>query len=87
MQSTTIEKLRSEWEVESKKKFAEELLLLEIIKTEKLTVTESEINSELTKITDEKLKKELDSPEGKRYIVTVLLQQKAIEWLRNQVQK
>lgn len=87
MQNTTIEKLRSEWEAESKKKFAEELLLLEIIKTEKLTVTESEINSELTKITDEKLKKELDSPEGKRYIVTVLLQQKAIEWLRNQVQK
>lgn len=85
MQNTTMEKLRSEWENEAKKKFSEELLLLEIIKAQELTVTESDINTELTKVTDEKLKKELDTPEGKRYIITVLLQQKAIEWLRNQV--
>lgn len=87
MQNTSIEKLRTEWANEATKKFAEELLLLEVIKAEKLTVTQSEITAEIDKVTDAKLKGELDTPEGKRYIVTVLLQQKAIEWLREQVQK
>lgn len=86
MQNTTMDKLRADWATEAKKKFTEELLLLEIIKAQKLTVTDTEITAELAKVTDEKLKKDLETPEGRRYIVTVLLQQKAVEWLRNQAQ-
>ncbi|MEI7962135.1 MAG: hypothetical protein WCI04_07405, partial [archaeon] len=87
VQNTTMEKLHQEWETEAKKKFAEELLLLEIIKAQKFLVTDADITAELDKVADEKLKKDLATNEGKRYLVTVLLQQKAIEWLRDQVQK
>jgi trigger factor len=87
VQNTTKEKLQKEWQDEAKKKFTEELLLLEIIKAEKFLVTDADIKAELEKVSDPKLQKELDTNEGKRYLVTVLLQQKAIEWLRDQVQK
>lgn len=87
MQNTSMDKLHKEWADEAKKKFSEELLLLEIIKKQNLIVNNSDIDAEVAKVTDPKLKTDLETPEGKRYLVTVLLQQKAIEWLRAQVQK
>ncbi len=87
VQNTTIEKLREGWIKETESRFSEELLLLHIIKDQKITIEDNEIDSELAKITDEKTKSQLETDEGKRYLVTVLLQQKAIAWLKSQINK
>lgn len=87
MQNTSMEKLRKEWEKEETQKYSEELLLLEIIKQEKITVTEEEIQAELERVNDEKTIQQLSTDEGRRYLVTVILQQKALTWLRNKVNK
>lgn len=87
VQNTTIEKLREGWVKETESRFSEELLLLHIIRDQKILIKDEEINAELAKITDEKTKSQLETPEGKRYLVTVLLQQRAIEWLKNQINK
>jgi FKBP-type peptidyl-prolyl cis-trans isomerase (trigger factor) len=87
VQNTTMEKLKEEWTRDSERKLAEELLLLEIIKAQQLTVTEPEITAEIAKVTDPKTKTDLGTPDGKRYLVTVLLQQKAVEWLKKQVRE
>lgn len=87
VQNTTMEKLKEEWTHESEHKLSEELLLLEIIKSQQLTVTEPEIEAEIGKITDPKVKADINTMDGKRYLVTVLLQQKAIDWLKKQVQE
>lgn len=87
VQKTTIEKLRDDWYKDTEERFAEELLLLKIIKKENIKVEDSEIQNEINKITDEKSKAEIDTLEGRRYLVTVLLQQKAITWLKQQVEK
>ncbi len=87
VQNTTMEKLREGWIKETENRFSEELLLLHIIRDQKILIKDEEINAELAKITDEKTKSQLETQEGKRYLVTVLLQQRAIEWLKNQINK
>ena len=87
VQNTTIEKLRADWENESKKRLANELLLLEIIKQNKITVTEEDINKEIEKVVDPQTKANLEKEEGRKYLVTLMLQEKAIGWLKQSVEK
>jgi trigger factor len=87
IQNTTIEKLRNDWASQAENRLAQELLLLQIIKDQKLTITQPEIDLELSKVTDAKMKTDLETPDGKRYLVTLLLQQKAVDWLIAEVKK
>lgn len=84
-QNTTIEDLKKLWKDEAEKKINTELLLFEIVKTKDIQVIDEEISKELDMITDPKLKEEYSTPSGKRYIGSILLQQKAIEWMKEQV--
>jgi FKBP-type peptidyl-prolyl cis-trans isomerase (trigger factor) len=85
VQNTTMDKLKSEWEEESKKKLATELLLLEIIKQNKITVSPEEIEKEIANVTDPQAKTNLSTEEGRKYLVTMLLQEKAIDWLKKSI--
>lgn len=85
VQNTTIEKLRADWETEAKKKLANELLLLEIIKQNDITVTQEEIDKELANVTDQKTKDNLQTDEGRKYLVTMMLQEKAIDTLKKAI--
>lgn len=85
VQNTSIEKLRKDWEDEAKKKLANELLLLEIIKQNDITVTQEEIDKELNNITDQKTKDNLKTDEGRKYLVTMMLQEKAIDTLKKAI--
>ena len=85
VQNTTMEKLKSEWETEAKKRLASELLLLEIIKQNNITVTAEQIDKEMATVTDPKTKENLSTDEGKKYLVTMMLQERAIDWLKKSI--
>lgn len=85
-QNTTLEELKDQWEKEVVKRISSELLYVEIARANKLTVVDSEVQRQIDTIMDPKLKKEYDSDRGKQYITTVLLQQKALKWLKDQVE-
>lgn len=80
-QKTTIEELRKGWQDEAEKQIKTDLLLFEIAKVNELKVQNEEVNAEINSITDEKLKKQYDSYDGRNYISGIILQQKAINWL------
>lgn len=80
-QKTTIEDLRKVWQDEAEKQIKTDLLLFEIAKVNELKVQNEEVNAEINSITDEKLKKQYDSYDGRNYISGIILQQKAINWL------
>ena len=80
-QKTTIEDLRADWKNQAEKQIKSDLLLFEIAKTNEIKVTNDEINAELTAITDEALKKQYDTMEGRNYISSVILQQKSLAWI------
>jgi len=85
VQNTTMEKLKSDWENESKKRLANELLLLEIIKQNNIKVTAEDVEKEIANITDAKTKEKLNKEEGRKYLVTMLLQEKAVDFLRKSI--
>jgi FKBP-type peptidyl-prolyl cis-trans isomerase (trigger factor) len=87
VQKTSMEKLREQWKNEAENRFNEELLLLKIIKEQKFNVTDAEVDAEIAKITDPATKEQFTTDEGKRYLITVLLQQKAMTWLKDQAAK
>jgi trigger factor len=80
-QKTTIEELRKGWQDEAEKQIKTDLLLFEIAKVNELKVQNDEVVAEINSITDEKLKKQYDTYDGRNYISGIILQQKAINWL------
>lgn len=84
-QNKTIDDLKKEWDKESQKRIEEELLLYEVIKANNITVTKEEVAKELEAIKDEATKKQMLTDSGIRYITTVILQQKALNFIKSQV--
>jgi len=84
-QNSSLDKLKSEWEKEYENRVSQELILMQIALENNLKVNQEDVQKEIDSITDEKLKQEYDSPEGRRYIVSVILQQKALNLLLEQV--
>lgn len=80
-QNTTIEEMKKGWQEEAEKQIKTDLLLFEIAKVNELKVQNDEVNAEIGSITDEKLRKQYDSYDGRNYISGIILQQKAINWL------
>jgi FKBP-type peptidyl-prolyl cis-trans isomerase (trigger factor) len=85
-QNMTLEEQRIKWSEEIKLRLENELLFIEIARLNNITVPNSEIEAEISQIKDPKLKKEYDSDFGRRYISSVLIQQKAIRWLKEQTE-
>lgn len=80
-QKTTLEEMKKGWQEEAEKQLQTDLLLFEIAKAQELKVSNEEISAEIDAITDEKLKQQYDSLEGRNYVSSIILQQKAINWL------
>lgn len=85
-QNTSIEDLRKNWEQESAEMLKSDLLLYAIIRDQNLTIDSKEIDSELNMINDIELKKQYQTIEGRRYMANVMLQQKALLWLQNEIE-
>ena len=84
-QNKTLDDLKKEWDKESEKRISEELLLYEVIKANNITVSKEEIEKELDSIKDETAKKQMLTDSGIRYITTVILQQKALNFIKGQI--
>lgn len=84
-QKTTMEEMKKGWQEEAEKQIQTDLLLFEIAKSKELKVTNEEISAEIDAITDNKLKEQYDSLEGRNYVSSIILQQKAINWLAEEV--
>ena len=83
---TTVDDLKKEWQDDAEKRIAREILLIEVAKSQDMRVTQDDIKKELENIKDPEIKKQYESDKGKSYIATVLIQQKAIEWITKQIQ-
>ncbi len=84
-QKTTMEELKTGWKQEAEKQIRTDLLLFEIAKAQELKVTNEEINAEIEAISDPQLKEQYDNLEGRNYVSSIILQQKAINWLAQEV--
>jgi len=86
-QKTTMEELKKEWAPDAEKKIKIELLLIEIGRQKDLKVEDSEVSKEISAVQDEKLREFYASERGKNYIRSVILQQKAINYLLDLIEK
>jgi len=84
-QKTTLANLQKDWKVEAQRRVETELLLFEIAKINKFIASKEEIDTQINSLKDEKLKKQYDSLQGKRYISSIIIQQKSLQWLSKQV--
>lgn len=83
--NTTLNTLKKDWEEDAKKRIAREILLVEVAKKNDLKVDKKDIEKELEVITDPQAKSQYDNERGRNYIATVLIQQKAITWIIDQI--
>lgn len=84
-QNTSLEDMKKKWSEEARARLETELLLYQVIKDNDIKVNSTEIELQLNSITDEKLREEYSSQQGRNYITSVLLQQKALNWLHQQL--
>lgn len=85
-QNKDMEKLRAEKAAEAKAQIERELLLTEITRHYQLMPTAEDIDHELSHI-DEENRSKYDNYEGRRYIMSVLIQRRALMKLQELVQK
>lgn len=84
-QKLTLDEMKKNWQTEAEKVIQTELLLFEIAKVQELKVTNEEVTAEINTISDDKLKQQYDSLEGRNYVSSTILQQKAINWIVEEV--
>jgi FKBP-type peptidyl-prolyl cis-trans isomerase (trigger factor) len=82
-QNTDLETLRKNWNKDADFKVSADLLFVSIAKAYKIEVNDKEIDLEISKIKDEKLRKDYESSHGRNYITSVLLRQKSLAKLRS----
>ncbi len=78
----TPEKLREEYELQAKNTITIELILNEIIKDQKIDVSEKEVDEAIKAASaDTKLAESLNTPEQRRFIKSVLARRSALDYL------
>jgi FKBP-type peptidyl-prolyl cis-trans isomerase (trigger factor) len=80
-----MDDLKKEWQGEAKRRIDEELLFYQVIKENKIVVSKEEVEAEIANIQNEATKKQMDSDSGRRYVGSVILQQKAMNHIKAQI--
>ncbi len=78
-QKVTMDELKKGWEKEAKKRIKAEMVLMQIAKEYNVKVTDEEIDMQVNSIQDEKLKKQYSTPQAKQYIQSMLIKQKVVK--------
>lgn len=86
-QKTTLETLQKDWRKEASAQVSNELILYQISKTQKFNTTKEEVENQINSIKDDKLKKDYNSVQGRRYIASIITQQKSLKWLKDRVEE
>lgn len=77
-QKTTLEELQKNWKKEASKAIVSEIVLMQIAREYNIKVEDKEVEAQIEAIKDEKLKKQYQTPQAQRYILSVLLRQKIV---------
>lgn len=77
-QNTTMEKLEEDWKKEAVKQLKAEIILIKVSNEFKIVVKDGDVEKEVAKLKDEKLKKQYEKKEAKNYLKNVLVRQKVI---------
>lgn len=75
-QNTTLEELHKNWHEAAEKEIKTDLILAEISSQHKLVPQAADIDSEIDKVTDQKMRLELKSEDGRRYVASMLMRQR-----------
>ncbi len=85
-QKTDIETLRKEWEKEAIERISGELVFAKIIEEQNFQIDWDKVEEEIKSIEDEDLKKQYNSEFGRNRVAEIMLRQKALSWIVNEVQ-
>lgn len=84
-QNKTLEALKDEWKVQAEKNVRMELGLAEIARNEKVEITDAELQAEIDKIQDAKLKSQFDAQEPRLHLRHSLRQMRTLDTLKGLV--
>jgi|GEM_PF-1675380 len=87
LQKTDLAKLQETWKADAEFQVQTDVLFVTVAKTYELKVMAEDIDTEIAKIEDPKLKADYDSPQGREYIASTLLRQKALQKILGLVKK
>jgi len=86
-QGTTIEKLREEWEKESRSQISTDLMLINIAIQEKIVPTEEDVDNEIKSIKDQKIKMQYQNVKNRDYLRTLMTRDRGLSKLMQIVKK
>ncbi len=81
-QKKTLEQLKNEWRLQAEKNVRMELGLAEIARTENVTISDSELQSEIDKIQDAKIKAQFEAQEPRLHLRHALRQTRTLDLLK-----
>ncbi|MEK7617350.1 MAG: trigger factor [Patescibacteria group bacterium] len=84
-QGKTLEQLKNEWRGQAEKNVRMELGLAEIARAENVTISDTELQAEIDKITDARVKKQFDAQEPKLHLRHALRQTRTLDLLKKLV--
>ncbi len=82
-QNLTQQQLRENYKKQAEQTLKLEFILQEVVKDQKITVGDSDVEKMIAAAPDEKVRKQLETPMQKAYIASVLAKRKAIDYLIN----
>ncbi len=84
-QKKTVDQLKQEWRPQAEKNVRMELGLSEIAKQENVNIDDSELQAEIDKIQDNRVKMQFESQEPRMHLRHALRQTKTLNLLKNLV--
>lgn len=84
-QGKTLEQLKNEWRNQAEKNVRMELGLAEIARAEKVTISDAELQAEVDKIQDARVKKQFEAQEPKLHLRHALRQTRTLDLLKKLV--
>lgn len=86
-QNTTFEELEKGWKKEADESIRAEIILMRLVKKYDVKVDESEVEEQINAVQDENMRKQYESLAGRQQIQTILLRQKVIKKLLEEVEQ
>ncbi len=81
-QNKTIDSLKTEWQPQAEKNVRMELGLSEVARMENVTISDGELQAEIDKVTDARIKQQFDADEPKMHLRHALRQTKTLNLLK-----
>ena len=81
-QGKTLEQIKSEWRVQAEKNVRMELGLAEVARAENVSISDAELQAEVDKIQDNKVKQQFEAQEPRLHLRHALRQTKTLNLLK-----